>query len=134
MRSKSIKMVFVARIIRHTLCMISAFFDFFVQKLFSYCWDKFDYPVSIVYLSCSIAKDIFLLLSNLSSCQNGVIFLPTRKGFDFTSVKMIYNFQKKAQFNCFRSIFQLCMAKLEKYKNFKKNYYLTTFNSFSTKT
>ena len=32
MRSKSMKMVFVARIIRHKLCMIYAFFDFFVQK------------------------------------------------------------------------------------------------------
>ena len=31
---KSLKMVFVARIIRHKLCMIFAFFDFFVQKSF----------------------------------------------------------------------------------------------------
>ena len=30
---KSLKMVFVARIIRHKVCMIYAFFDFFVQKL-----------------------------------------------------------------------------------------------------
>ena len=90
MRSKAMKMVFVARIIRHKLYMIYAFFDFlcskiiltknyfhtaeinlttrgplytclvlffcskiiFDQKLFSYCWDKFDYPGSIVYLSC----------------------------------------------------------------------------------
>ena len=28
------EMVFVASIIRHTLCMIYAFFDFFVQKSF----------------------------------------------------------------------------------------------------
>ena len=34
MRSKSMKMVFVARIIRHKLCMIYAFLDFFVQKSF----------------------------------------------------------------------------------------------------
>ena len=34
MHSKSMKMVFVARIIRHKLCMIYAFFDFFVQKSF----------------------------------------------------------------------------------------------------
>ena len=34
MRIKSLKMVFVARIIRHKLCMIYAFFDFFVQKSF----------------------------------------------------------------------------------------------------
>ena len=59
MRSKSMKMVFVARMIRHKLCMIYAFFYFlcskiiFDEKLISYCWDKFDYPWSIVYLSCS---------------------------------------------------------------------------------
>ena len=34
MRIKSLKMVFVARIIRHELCMIYAFFDFVVQKTF----------------------------------------------------------------------------------------------------
>ena len=34
MRIKSLKMVFVARIIRHKLCMIYAFFDLFVQKSF----------------------------------------------------------------------------------------------------
>ena len=34
MRSKSMKMVFVARIIRHKLCMIYAFFDIFVPKSF----------------------------------------------------------------------------------------------------
>ena len=34
MRSKSMKMVFVARIIRHKLCMIYAYFDFLVQKSF----------------------------------------------------------------------------------------------------
>ena len=34
MRSKSMKMVSVARIIRHELCMIDAFFNFFIQKLF----------------------------------------------------------------------------------------------------
>ena len=37
--------------------MIYAFFDFFCSKIVfdqkvSYCWDKFDYPGSIVYLSC----------------------------------------------------------------------------------
>ena len=58
MRSKSMKMVFVIRIIRHKLCMIYAFFLFFCskiifdQKLFSYCWDEFNYPGSIVFLSC----------------------------------------------------------------------------------
>ena len=57
MRIKSL-LVFVARIVRHTLCMIYAYFDFFCskiifdQKLFSNCWDKFYYPGSIVYLSC----------------------------------------------------------------------------------
>ena len=55
---KSLKMVLVARITRHKLCMIFAFFLFlcwkiiFDQKLFSYRWDRFDYPGSIVYLSC----------------------------------------------------------------------------------
>ena len=34
MRIKSLKMVFVARIVMHKLCMVYAFFDFFVQKLF----------------------------------------------------------------------------------------------------
>ena len=34
MRSKAIEMVFVARINRHKLWMIYAFFDFFVQKIF----------------------------------------------------------------------------------------------------
>ena len=34
MQIKSLKMVFVARITRHKLCMICAFFDFCVQKLF----------------------------------------------------------------------------------------------------
>ena len=63
MRFKSLKMVFVARIIRHKLCIIYAFFDFFCskiifdQKLFSYCLEKFDYPGSIVYLSCSALRN-----------------------------------------------------------------------------
>ena len=35
MRSKSIKMMFVASMIRHKLCMIYAFFDYFVQISFS---------------------------------------------------------------------------------------------------
>ena len=35
MHSKSMRMAFVARIIRHKLCLIYAFFDFFVQKSFS---------------------------------------------------------------------------------------------------
>ena len=30
---KSLKMVFVAKIIRHKLCIINAFFDFFVKKI-----------------------------------------------------------------------------------------------------
>ena len=34
MRSKSAKMVFVTSIIRHKLCIIYAFFDFFFQRLF----------------------------------------------------------------------------------------------------
>ena len=63
MRIKSLKMMFVAKVIRHELCMIYAFFDFFCskiifdQKLFSYCLEKFDYPGSIVYLSCSALRN-----------------------------------------------------------------------------
>ena len=64
MRSKSMKMVFVASIIRYKLCMMYAFLWFFCskiifdQKLFSYCCDKFDYPGSIVYLSCWILLNV----------------------------------------------------------------------------
>ena len=60
--SKSMKIAFVARTIRHKSCMIYAFVYFFVQKsfldhrLFSYCWDKFDYPGSIVYFSIVIGQ------------------------------------------------------------------------------
>ena len=57
MRIKSLKMVFVARIITYELCMIYAFFYFFVQKSF---WPKINFLLlreiwlagSIVYLSC----------------------------------------------------------------------------------
>ena len=51
-------MVFVASIIRHKLCMIYAFLDFFClkiifdQKLSSYCCDKFDYRRFIAYMYC----------------------------------------------------------------------------------
>ena len=70
MRSKSIKMVFVASIIRQKLCMIYAFFDFFfAHKLFSYCWDKFYHPGSIAYLSCftsgAIIPKMYLKISFL---------------------------------------------------------------------
>ena len=57
MCSKSIKMVLVASVIRHKLCMIFAFFDFFCSKSFfdqisfSYCCYKSNYLGSIVYLS-----------------------------------------------------------------------------------
>ena len=60
--SKLSKMAFVARIIRHKSCILYAFVDFFVQKIIfdqnlsSYCWDKFDYQGSIVYLSCWLFK------------------------------------------------------------------------------
>ena len=39
----------------HDLCIFWFFFCskiIFDQKPFSYCWDEFDYPGSIVYLSC----------------------------------------------------------------------------------
>ena len=60
--SKSMKIAFVALTIRHKSCMIYAFVYFFVQKsfldhrLFSYCWDKFDNPGSIVYFSIVICQ------------------------------------------------------------------------------
>ena len=51
-------MVFVARIIRHDLCIFwfVLFKNHFDQDLFPYCWHKFDYPGSIVYLSCSVVN------------------------------------------------------------------------------
>ena len=50
-------MVFVASIISHKLYIIFFYYFFrsniiFDPKSFSFCWDKFDYPGSIVYLSC----------------------------------------------------------------------------------
>ena len=76
MHSKWMKMVFVAGIIRHKLCMIYALFDFFCskiifdQKLFSYCWDNFDYLGSIVSLSCSICccEYVYSLFSISCTC------------------------------------------------------------------
>ena len=46
----------------HNLCIFWFFCSkiIFDQKLFSYCWEKFDYPGSIVYLSC-FSKNHFLL-------------------------------------------------------------------------
>ena len=61
--SKSMKMEFVARIIRHELCMVYAFFDFFCskiifnQKSFPNSCDKVDYLWSIV---------LFVLLSEIN--------------------------------------------------------------------
>ena len=71
MRSKWTEMVFVARIIRHKICMIYAFFCskiVFDQKLFSYCWDEFDYPGSIVYLSC-LTKNLWFLNFSLAALE-----------------------------------------------------------------
>ena len=67
------EMVFVARMIRNKSCIIYAFFDYFFQKSFftrNYCYDKFDYPGSIVYLSClSYILEMYLsyMLSNCNS-------------------------------------------------------------------
>ena len=58
MRRKSMKMMFMASIIRHKLYMIYVVLYFlcskiiFDQKSFSYCCDKFEHQGSIVYLSC----------------------------------------------------------------------------------
>ena len=60
MRTESMKMVFVANISRHKLYIIYVFFYvslfkiILVQKLFYDCCNKFDYPGSAVYLSCSM--------------------------------------------------------------------------------
>ena len=79
---KSLKMVFVARIVRHKLCMVYAFFDCFCskiifdQKLFSYCWKKFDYQGSIVYLSCySVYIPTFTYL--IYVCRNCIVWKST---------------------------------------------------------
>ena len=53
------KIVFVASIIRNSLCIIYVFLLFFSKitfywKLFLDCCDQFGYPGSIVYLSCFI--------------------------------------------------------------------------------
>ena len=68
MRIKSLKMVYVTSIISHSLIMhvlcifLICFCSkiIFDQNIFSLCWDKLDYPGSIVYLSC-----LFELLANL---------------------------------------------------------------------
>ena len=82
MRSKSMKIVFVARMIRHKWCMIHAFIDFFFseiifdQKLFPYCWYKVDYQGFIVYLSCSYYWDTFDYPESivfLSCLSNGIL-------------------------------------------------------------
>ena len=68
MRSKSMKMVFVARMIRHKSCIFYAYFYFFCsksifdQKLFSYCCNKFDYTGSIIYLSCCSRSLSFIFI------------------------------------------------------------------------
>ena len=64
------EMVFVASIIRNELCIIMGpiiFFKIiFYRKLFFDCCDKFDYPGSIVYLSCFVSEYI----SNLADLVN----------------------------------------------------------------
>ena len=83
LRSKSMEMVFVTIIIRHKLCMIYAFLNFFVQKSFSYCWDKFDYLGSIVCLSCywyfrllqkwwivKVIRNLSIYQEKISSCSS----------------------------------------------------------------
>ena len=43
----------------HDLCIFLWVFFVVDQKVFSFCWDKFDYPGSIVYLSCSNMLSIY---------------------------------------------------------------------------
>ena len=120
--SKSMKMVFMARIIRHKLCMIYAFFDFFCsklifdQKVFSYCWDKFDYPGSIVYLSCFNLLFGMKLRYHISTKITGPIFekLPDSTqqrenlfGFSFFFPFLQNNLSKQslAPFNTLRELY-----------------------------
>ena len=78
--SKSMNMVFVASIIAHRLRMIYAFFYFFCskiifdQKLFPYCWEKYDFPGSIVYLSCFWMKRPSWLLTAISTTKQITFF------------------------------------------------------------
>ena len=59
------KIVFVASIIRNSLCIFYVFYLLFSSKinfywkLFSNCCDQFGFLGSIVYLSCLISNDIF---------------------------------------------------------------------------
>ena len=90
----SMKIVFVASIIRNRLCIIYGFFIIFSKitfcwKLFSDCSDKFNYPGSIVYLSC-IATNIFLVWTThqiLSKKQFWIISYTISK---FTSILAIF--------------------------------------------
>ena len=83
-RSKSVKMVFVTSIIRQIM-IIYVFLDYFCstiifdQKLFSYHCDKFDYPGSIVYLSC---LSCIFTLGELASCRTTIMSW-SPKGFSF---------------------------------------------------
>ena len=76
--SKSMKIVFLARIIRHKLCIIYAFFDFlcskitFDHKLFSYCRDK------CVYLSCWFS---FTFPEAGIYTSNGFFYYSNKKNF-----------------------------------------------------
>ena len=60
----------------HDLC----FFDFFCSKIIfdqnfvSFCWDKLDYPGSILYLSCLLSP--WCRLSSACVCSNRPIFYP----------------------------------------------------------
>ena len=89
MRIISLKMVFVARVIRHKLCifLFSCSKIIFDQKLFSYCWDQFDYQGSIVYLFCfcclGLPSTLFLTCPALinhfiCSCPNALSFFITQ--------------------------------------------------------
>ena len=97
MHIKSLKMVFVARIIRHELCMIYAFLDFFCSKIifdqknFPSFWD---YPGSIVYLSCLyLNRDDFLRSGPWKGfCRNWLIFAVAVRNIYTMTNKQIYTF------------------------------------------
>ena len=111
------RMVFLASMIRHRLCIIYPFFDFcskiiFNQNSFFDCCDRFDYLGSIVYLSCLICysfgkTNVMLILfqemerlheakitTHISSCD-----------LDQTKLEILVNMAKVRLFLCHSCVF-----------------------------
>ena len=89
MRIKSLKMAFVARIIRHKLWLIYAFFDFFLLKNYFLTADiNFDYPGSIVYLSCFYWFFVWPSWCPHHCAQNHHSFLQGCFSFKFLAIRL----------------------------------------------